>query len=67
MFFKRKQKTKVSDNTNKVQYFYIWRGWWQLVGNLIYDNWNGAKFHTHTRLNDSETETFESMYKYRWR
>lgn len=61
-----KRKPKISDDTNKRQYFYIWRGdCWQPVGKSIYENWFGAKFHTHDKLDDFETEEFEIMYKYR--
>lgn len=47
----------------KENYFYIWRGWWQRVGKLIYDTWNGEKFSTHFLLDKNEEQCFKSIYK----
>lgn len=44
------------------EYFYIWRGWWQRVGKLIYDTWNGETYSTHFPLDDEEEQYFESIY-----
>ena len=43
-------------------YFYIWRGWWQRVGKLIYNTWNGEKYSTYFPLDESEQEEFESVF-----
>jgi len=43
-------------------YFYIWRGWWQRVGKLIYDTWNGETYSTCFPLDDYEEQEFESIY-----
>ena len=43
-------------------YFYIWRGWWQRVGKLIYDTWNGETYATCFPLDDYEEQKFESIY-----
>ena len=42
--------------------FYIWRGWWQRVGKLIYDKWDGEKYSTCFPLDDYEEQEFESIY-----
>lgn len=44
------------------EYFYIWRGWWQCVGKLIYDTWNGETYSTYFPLDDEEEQYFESIY-----
>ena len=44
------------------EYFYIWRGWWQRVGKLIYDTWNGETYSTYFPLDDEEEQCFESIY-----
>ena len=46
----------------KESYFYIWRGWWQRVGKLVYDTWTGEKYSTHFPLDDEEEQEFESIY-----
>ena len=46
----------------KDKYFYIWRGWWQRVGKLIYDTWNGETYSTYFPLDDEEEQKFESIY-----
>lgn len=44
------------------EYFYIWRGWWQRVGKLIYDTWNGETYSTYFPLDDEEEQSFDSIY-----
>lgn len=44
------------------EYFYILRGWWQRVGKLIYDTWNGETYSTYFPLDDEEEQYFESIY-----
>ena len=44
------------------EYFYIWRDWWQRVGKLIYDTWNGETYSTYFPLDDEEEQYFESIY-----
>lgn len=44
------------------EYFYIWRGWWQRVGKLIYDAWDGETYSTYFPLDEQEEQYFESIY-----
>lgn len=45
-------------------HYYIWRGWWQQVGELIYDTWHGVKFTSCITLNDEEIEDFDCISQY---
>lgn len=42
--------------------FYIWRGWWQRVGKLVYDMWDGETYSTYFPLSDEEEQDFDSIY-----
>jgi hypothetical protein len=56
--------TYVHKNDVENMYYYIWRGWWQSVGEVVYDTWNGEKYSTYFPLEKEELYNFNSIYKY---
>ena len=62
----RKRKPPFDDEylhkTDAQEHYYIWRGWWQRVGKLIYDMWDGETYSTYFPLDDDEEQNYYSIF-----